>query len=289
MSSTFEVNGNEIKFVNPVDVTKYSSVIATEKHHDRSDRYKFISSSDIVGVLEDYGWHPAKVHQTRTRVEDKQGYQKHTIRFRQLNGESLILRETIFPEIVLVNSHDGLSAIKFIAGLWRQICSNGLVTSENTLTYSYRHKGSIESFIGETLRDMVTKLPTMAQKIKTFDAIDLTPDEKGIYAAAAASVKYDAEELEAKHKSINPISLLLPTRKEDAGNSLWKTFNVVQEKLTKGGKFLTRENKRGHVVRGKAKGITNISEDLRVNRALWALTEQMATLKGAGQPVALIT
>ena len=37
--------------------------------------------------------------------------------------------DTVFPQILLTNSHDGKNAFTFTAGLFRMICENGLVLS----------------------------------------------------------------------------------------------------------------------------------------------------------------
>ena len=71
--------------------------------------------------------------------------------------------------------------------------------------------------------------------------------------------------------------LLRPKRFEDQGRDLWATLNVVQEHLTKGGD-------QGRAATGRrltTRGIKAISEDQRVNRALWAYAEAVAERKAA--------
>jgi hypothetical protein len=269
-----------LRFEEPIDITGFPPVVASHKCPDRSDRYKFVSSSDIVDAFSWHGWYPSKVVQVKVRTPYREGYQKHTIRFRQSNGKSLVPNEIVFPEIILVNSHDGSSPVIFLVGLWRQICANGLVTSESSISYRYLHRGDVNSFIKNTITYIVAKFPALAKYIETLDAIDLTPEERGAYVASALSLKYDFSELMKKNKTVDPVSLLVPRRRQDEGDSLWKVFNVVQEKLTKGGRFLIRTDKEGREVSGKARGIMDISEDIRLNRSLWILTEQMAKLKG---------
>ena len=63
--------------------------------------------------------------------------------------------------------------------------------------------------------------------------------------------------------------ILKSTRVEDEGNSLWSTFNVLQEKLLKGGLVYKLPKGRQQTVRS----LTNIDEQVRVNKGLWELAE----------------
>ena len=38
--------------------------------------------------------------------------------------------DTVYPQILLTNSHDGKNAFTFTAGLFRLICENGLVIAD---------------------------------------------------------------------------------------------------------------------------------------------------------------
>lgn len=60
---------------------------------------------------------------TRVRDEGKGEHTKHMLRLRhasQINGAEA-------KEIVLLNSHDGTSSYQMVAGMFRFVCSNGLV------------------------------------------------------------------------------------------------------------------------------------------------------------------
>ena len=38
--------------------------------------------------------------------------------------------DTVFPQILMTNSHDGKNSFQFQAGLYRLVCSNGLVIAD---------------------------------------------------------------------------------------------------------------------------------------------------------------
>nr|QTX14453.1 UPF0380 proteins YafZ and homologs [Klebsiella pneumoniae] len=61
--------------------------------------------------------------QSRVRDEDKRGHTKHMVRLRR-EGTN---KGTEVPEIILLNSHDGSSSYQMIPGMFRFVCTNGLV------------------------------------------------------------------------------------------------------------------------------------------------------------------
>jgi hypothetical protein len=60
------------------------------------------------------------------------------------------------------------------------------------------------------------------------------------------------------------MDILNPKRKADEGNSLWKTYNILQENLIKGGFQLNNR---------QARSIKNPIEDFNLNQELWSLAD----------------
>ena len=93
-------------------------------------------------------------------------------------------------------------------------------------------------------------------------------------------MKWDEEEVE---KKIQIPRLLAPVRQADNKADLWSTYNVLQEKLIKGGRFAKKEATSRYYgtynKTVKARGVGAISENVRINKALWELTSKMAELK----------
>ena len=56
-----------------------------------------------------------------------------------INGDD---GDTVFPQVLLTNSHDGKNAFTFTAGLFRMVCANGLVVSTKEFeNVKMRHMG----------------------------------------------------------------------------------------------------------------------------------------------------
>lgn len=127
------------------------SIFAVQPYEKMSARYTFIPTIQIVDKMRAEGFQPVAAMQSRTRIEGKQEFTKHLIRFRDVrNGSAPAIRTLgeIYPELVLTNSHDGASAYKLDAGLFRLVCLNGMVVSEgNVSQINMRHSGSVDGII----------------------------------------------------------------------------------------------------------------------------------------------
>jgi hypothetical protein len=63
-------------------------------------------------------------------------------------------------------------------------------------------------------------------------------------------------------------TIVNPLRNGDVESNLWTTFNVVQEKLIRGG-FVKEQGRKTRVV----KPITSLTMDTMINKKLWELAE----------------
>jgi hypothetical protein len=72
--------------------------------------------------------------------------------------------------------------------------------------------------------------------------------------------------------------MLRPRRFADTSPDLYTTLNVVQENAIRGGlRGVSRQNGRRRAVTTRA--VTGIDQDVKLNRALWTLAEEMRKLK----------
>ena len=105
-----------------------------------SSRYTFVPTARIVDGLREHDWVPVDVEEQRIRNEARRGFQKHMIRFRR--AEQMQTLDEWNVELVLLNSHDRGCAYQLHAGIFRRICSNGLVMSEGSFeAIRFRHSG----------------------------------------------------------------------------------------------------------------------------------------------------
>src|SRR4051794_9785967 len=83
------------------------SIFTESGSNQTSDKYQHISTEKLLLGLSKEGFVPTWAAECRTRLADKRAYTKHMLRFRHVNTRPTL--SGLFPEIVLINSHDGLS------------------------------------------------------------------------------------------------------------------------------------------------------------------------------------
>ena len=258
------------------------SAFAVAKHESRSERYAYIPTVDVIEGLRSNGFLPMFAKQSKSRVEGKAEFTKHLIRFRY-QGQGPTMRQVgeTFPAVVLVNSHDGTSAYKLMAGLMRLVCLNGMVVSDREFaTVTVPHKGDV---IGQVIEGSCTVLGESRKAIEAADAwagVTLNRDEQHALAEAAHVIRFgDAEG--TTDTVIKPEQMLAPRRNADAGNDLWRTFNRVQENAIRGGMSAWGRDANGRPRRTTTRDVNGIDADVKINKALWMLGERMAQIKNA--------
>jgi hypothetical protein len=274
------------------------SAFATSAHESRSDRYTYIPTSDVIDGLMREGFQPFKATQSRCRIPGKTEFTKHMIRFRHPDSFNAIQKVgDSVPEVVLVNSHDGTSAYKLSAGLFRLVCSNGLMVSDSTVQMlSIMHKGNIVDQVIEGSFEIVGQSEKALARADGWNQLQLTAGEQNAFADAARELRFADAEGDIK-TPITAAQLLRPRRLEDAPAptdwrmppaplpDLWHTLNVVQENVMRGGLHGMQQTIDERTGRKTARRVTTrevrgIDQDVKLNRALWMLAERMAELKG---------
>ena len=91
-------------------------------------------------------------------------------------------------------------------------------------------------------------------------------DEKVGFVKGAAAIRWKEGNMPS---TMSIEEILNPMRDGDIGNSLWKVFNVVQEKMVRGG--VEYRSGRGRLT--TMRELKNISVVNNVNTKLWELAE----------------
>ena len=241
------------------------SIFTSKGSSDTSDKYTHIPTDQIISDMELLGWGVVDAKQVKARKN--QGFQKHLLVFR--NNEVVITGDdgdTVFPQILLTNSHDGKNAFSFQAGLFRMVCENGLVVSTKDFAkISIRHMGHDFETLQETIKGMVEQLPLTVDSMNKLRETELSQEVALEFARKAVEVRF-GDKTDTNNIQVDLEELLTPTRVEDKGNDLWSIFNVVQEKIMDGGFNYTFGSK----VR-KTRRIKNFKQDMELNSKLFDL------------------
>jgi hypothetical protein len=261
------------------------SALATEAHSSRSDRFVYIPTIDVIKAMMAKGFQPFKATQSMTRTDDKRNFTKHMIRFRHADLMRPEVNDSV-PEIVLINAHDGTSRYKLMGGIFRLVCENGMVVAESLIgSVNVMHSGNILDNVIEGSFRVIEDSQKALVATREWSGLMLTDGEQNAFAHAAHTLRFADNEGNVS-TPFTPEQLLAPRRSADYNNDLYTVFNRVQENAVKGG-LLARTQARMEEGtfhpsrRVRTREIKGIDQDVKLNRALWTLAEEMAKLKQA--------
>lgn len=251
------------------------SVFAARPWQAMSDKYQFIPTINIVEGMRKEGFQVVSARQSRSRIEGKGEFTKHMLRFRRSTQQLAV--GDIFPEIVMVNSHDGSSSYQLSSGLFRLACSNGMVCQIGGSNAAYRtkHTGDIMGQVIEASYRIVEDFPMIMDRTQEWRGKTLTTQQQVAFAASAALLRWEEGQEQPAPESLIAIRRGADRTEE---SNLWGTMNRVQESLIRGGNRYTHRDEHGVPTRRKTRAVNGIDQDVKLNKALWALTEKMATL-----------
>lgn len=259
---------------NDKEVRKAFPAIFNHRRSTRvSEDYQMYDSLKVIEIMaeagltlveigqERHGW--SKVRQPHTGI--------HTMRFRSPDvklkdfgvGDS-------FPEVVCMNSHDGRTLFRALAGVFRLVCSNGMIVADQQYgAVSRRHYGEANAFgkVQDIIADMPRVINTISHRIADWSAITL---DQGAQLALARELMADRNSPEW----LLPEQVLEGRRDLERVNSdgqrdMWKTFNVLQESLTNSEvKRLTGEGRARSI-----RPIHGVVGNVGINQKIWGTAE----------------
>lgn len=249
---------------------KAPSLFQDQPYHEVSSKYHFIPTIEIIEQLRSENWYPVTVNEAGVRDLDKDGFQSHYVRFQHFSD--LINPSSNIVELLLFNSHDRSKCFTISAGIYRYVCSNGLVISDSVFeSYKIKHLGDKENDVLNAVANITAIKPKLLSKISKFESITLNQNEKEAFLQSALALRFE------NHLELdNPNELLKPLRIEDKKDDLYTVLNILQENfLSSKVSGYNKETNR----RFTSKQITSISKDVEINKGLWDIAERIASIK----------
>ena len=264
-------NSKELKFLSNDEIREAAPTVFTEKPAANvSKHYTHIPTVQVVDDMKKLGWGVVNAQQVKARKDTTKGFQKHLLTFRNpevvINGKD---GDTVFPQILLTNSHDGKNAFTFTAGLFRLICSNGLVIADKKFNdVKMRHMGYTFEDLQVQIKEMVEQLPLTVESMNKMKGIELNKKQMKSLAKKALTTRFTKDQL--KVTKIDLDEIINPVRDEDMGNDLWSVFNVIQEKIIDGDfSYMS-----GARIR-KARQVKNFKQDMDINKKLFEMANEL--------------
>jgi hypothetical protein len=210
----------------------------------------YIPTLDVITKLQDEGWKISGVAEQRGKNR------KITSNYVQLQHPDFAVQNSkgkneAFTSITLSNSCNGNRPLQMSLGMFRQVCTNGLIRfDQHAETEKIRHIEVNARDLDRFVVSMNGKADKLLTEVNEMKHKGLSIEDMRKLAREAASLRY------TNLDEINIDDLFAVNRVEDESNDLWTVFNRIQENLT-------------HDVK-------NMSEDIRLNQQLFSLVENFA-------------
>ncbi len=111
----------------------------------------------------------------------------------------------------------------------------------------------------------VLNTPKIQKSVNRMMEVTMDTDRKIDFVSKAIGIRWKNTE---DVSTLTLETIINPLRDGDREDSLWNTFNVVQEKLIRGG-FIKQQGRNTRTV----KGIQSLTMDNMINTKLWELAE----------------
>ena len=267
------------------------SIFKTVPSPEVTDKYTHIPTEKVIDDMELLGWDVIDAKEVKARTKGTVGYQKHLVVFR--NNDVVINEmpnniiqsdssptgyrrdngtfakknpiDTVYPQILLTNSHDGKNAFTFTAGLFRMICENGIVIADKELNnIKMRHMGYTFEDLQVLISDIVKKLPLTVDAMNKMKEVELENEQVVQLAKDLLNIRIEGTDNTPSENS--EFEVITTQRKEDEGNGLWEVFNVVQENIINGNfHYRTKLGKER-----QARIIKNFKQDMDMNKKMFS-------------------
>jgi thioester reductase-like protein len=232
----------------------------------------------VIDDLAKLGWFPVQAKQCRAKKNSSGvrsfhmiALQNPNIKIMKTSADGTQVVDT-YPRIIMTNSHDGYNSFKFMLGLFRLVCSNGLVVCDNQMVnMSIRHINYTFEELRRIVAQAIEEVPNIVNTMNKMRTIELSEEQKKNIARSMFKIRKNVEEnaqIEVSDEVLEDI--LTPVRAEDKRNDLWTVFNICQEKMIKGGFSASSKNNKTR----KQRGITSIKKDMEFNQRLWGVASE---------------
>jgi len=231
----------------------------TKGYETVSERYKVIPTIEVIEQMTKYGFEVRSITPGGSRT--RRGYQKHMVR---MSSTEKIFGGEIEPQVVIHNSYDGTKSLQIHIGMFRFVCSNGLISGKNVIepTRILHSDSNWHEKLNEFIDTYEVKYERQKRFIEMLKDRPMGLDEAYYIATKAYKLRHRDERISMD--LVDPLELLVAKRKEDRGNYSWQRYNVLEESLRNG--YFHKYSNDGSIK--KAKILTDINEIWRFEQDL---------------------
>ena len=242
----------------------------TNKYAEKSTKFQHITPSDIAQLMSEQGFELISLKSGHAKRPDRAAHQTTIARYRHqtaLTGDLGGLKYDIIAVIPHI-----YGAIELICGVYRLVCSNGLVLGHTIDSYKISHLGQTARLVSESIESIISERELVLNKIDKLSQTILSEE-------SIRSLAINALQLRTGNnfKTVDALELNKLTRQnrgEDKGSDVWSVYNRIQENLLGTPiKYLNNAGEEDTTRRIKRQD-SRIA--IEVNRALFNLVEAVA-------------
>lgn len=200
-----------------------TSFMQENKHEKCSSRYSVITPALAAQVASDAGLELTTLGTGRARKAEYGDFQKTMARYR---GPEIL--PGIFLDVLHINKHLGRGVSEVMLGIYRLVCSNGLVVGHSFYRAGVRHTGNAQADLLDAFKTALLMRDKIGEIILKLQNTSLDAAQIKQFADEAASLVVPTDAKQVAHR------LDVVRRAEDAENSAWNVFNRVQESIVQG-------------------------------------------------------
>jgi hypothetical protein len=233
-----------IAFANSLDVNNIRNVQKIKT------REFYIPTLDVITKLQHEGWQLKGVDEQRgkNRKISSNYVQMQHPDFAVKNSKG---KDEAYTSITISNSCNGNKPLQMSLGMFRQVCTNGLVMfDQHAEAENIKHIEINYRNLDRFIASVTNKTGKLLNEVSEMKHKGLSLEDMRKLALEAARLRYNDLD------DINIDDLLTVNRVEDESNDLWTVFNRIQENLTH--------------------DVSNMNEDIRLNKQLFSLANQYA-------------
>lgn len=242
-----------------------------------------------------YIWTQRRANGLESGKTEDTGKHLVTLRHPDLTGAGL-QRGDRFPQLTLVNAHDGTSKLLFMGGLFELVCSNGMTSQRSGFHIGLWHRNLTIPLVIQKFRELASNLPIMVEQARIMSEIMLTHEQQTEFARAAIPARGWAYEIDQKndHGFIEripnpylpePSDLLRAVYPEQRTPTLWNTVQNVQRNLLDGGYHVRAKAKNSQTGIRKIRSVEGLELTTQVNNYVDNLGFEWAKELGADMPM----
>lgn len=202
----------------------------TNRGPNTSDKYKTITTQTVLDVFQSRGFEIESVSQSRAIKKENMGFEKHLVKLSVPQTLAKFKIEGLAPKLYVRNSYNADTSLQIYFGIFRLVCTNGLVVGTNVFKNRVLHVGDVNQNLHAAIDRSLNAFDLIANAVNHWTSIELNQSSQLELARRLATIRLPKDTSTAQH-FISAGLLIKPARFSDVLSDAFTVFNRIQERL----------------------------------------------------------